>query len=177
MLETHDGGVSWAVLENTPGSGEGVGQYVVDSKVWLWGKFDSVFRTEDAGKTWSKVSDTGGNDQIVQVKSTGTWFAPSLYGLKTSTDNTKTWQPVANGPRSEGIAVGDGMLFTSYFLNTGADAQFNPYFTTQETNATGWGNLEKSSFKYGGWLIRYDSDHHILYSTNGESGFWRRRIK
>jgi hypothetical protein len=184
MIETFDAGATWTVLENTPGSGEGVGQYMIDSKNWMWGIYGGYFRTTNGGQSWEKVSDRGLADGLAHVKQkkmvdgkeveVSTWFAPAISGVEMSTD-TKTWTQV--GWRSDAVVHGDGIIYAS-FANSNGGPTFNPYSYASVDAPTEWKLMDNSdNFSHGGWQLRYDSDHHILYSTNGNNGFFRRRVK
>jgi hypothetical protein len=81
------------------------------------------------------------------------------------------WTMIPGSPACTGLA-GDGTtLFASnrygsqaVWTSTGDFSTWTPY--ESPASATG-----------GAWIMRYDRDHNLLYSTNSTSGFWRVKTK
>lgn len=169
LLESYDGGESWTVVEGTPGIGEAGGQHMINDKLWYWGNpWGAFFRSKDGGKSWTQVLDQGTGFREVLKASDGNWYAPSQFGLIWSTDDGETWAPLANAPTADTMVEGDGKLFTARWGQ-------NSYAWASLDDVTTWTALPSPTpdTEFGAWLIRYDEDHHILYSTNEGNGFWR----
>lgn len=173
ILESKDGGTSWAVVENAPDSGEGSGLPMVDSKTWLWMTGNGISRTDNAGASWKKVHDGGVSDGFYHAKD-GSLYVGSDPKLLRSTDSGVTWTAVATAFASTSI-TGDGTtIFTSRSFCTGrSDKGYQPYSSAPESSPTTWTPLPSPPMFQGGRQIAYESDHHILYSENCLEGFWR----
>ena len=102
-----DGGKTWrSIGKNLPAKTNHTANVLaLDSKTfltsaagWAKGLAFGIFRTEDAGKTWTQVSDAGAAGQPLAA-SDGALYWGILWsrGLLKSTDQGKTWTPV-EGP-------------------------------------------------------------------------------
>ncbi len=173
MLETKDGGFTWAVLQGTPDSLHSSSQIMLDHDNWLWAQeAGNLFRTSDAGVTWTKLVTTGavGVAPSLYHASNGTYYMPSFSGILESRD-TINWRLLANTPRSETI-TGDGTNLYVSRSDLMTNAPYQPYTAAPETDPTHWQTYPSPSMNQGG-AIAYDPNHHILYSTNQNAGFWR----
>jgi hypothetical protein len=97
-------------------------------------------------------------------------------GILRSTDNGATWAIMNNsGTQMEGV-VGDGTTLwasSGYPYNAGQwPPAYEPFLTAPETAAGAWTALTTPMLLNGGALA-YDSDHHILYSSDLYAGFYR----
>ena len=100
VLESKDGGESWAVHPPPEGSAKGYGMAIFflsdpsggrgDGDTWLFTtQSGGFFRTTDAGRTWSqvyKLQMTHGGNQLYRTK-TGTLYAGAYQYPVRSTDN------------------------------------------------------------------------------------------
>jgi hypothetical protein len=50
------------------------------------------------------------------------------------------------------------------------------YDTAPESTGTPWTQMQTPGMTQGGWL-GYDADHHVLYSSACQLGFWRVVVK
>jgi hypothetical protein len=100
----------------------------------------------------------------------GTYFVSSGQGVLQSTDGI-SWSVVKNSHQARGM-VGDGInIYTcSDAVN---NAKYQPYWFAPENNLTTWQQFPSPPMTRGGLSLRYDPDHHLLYSTNDLAGFWR----
>jgi hypothetical protein len=171
MVESRDGGETWRVLEGTPGMGEGGGHVMLDATTWYWMGGTSgpgLWRTTNGGGSWSKLRD--GQIFPTVYRAAGAFYVPSGSGILKST-NGASFEPLPNSPNSVGLA-GDG---TSLF----ASWQWAPgYHQATLAAPSTWSQLgDDVAMAVAGWMLEYDADHHLLYSANTTSGFWRMTVK
>jgi hypothetical protein len=169
-----DAGASWTMLSADPNMGyEAVGQTMIDANTWIyygWG----VFITKDAGKTWTKTVNNNlvMNQTGAQYKADdGNYYLPSSNGVLKSKD-LMTWTAIPNSPHASSLA-GDG---TTMFLSNNQDASA-PYFVSTGDYSV-WNRYPgPAGLTKGSWLMRYDRDHNLLYTSNETGGFWRVQTK
>lgn len=101
-----DGGMTWTnVGGGLPGQTNCVFPLVIDSQTHLVGCAGygggptGIYRTINAGGTWTNVSTSGGNDApLVASDSSIYWASPGGNGMARSTDHGQTWaSAVGNG--------------------------------------------------------------------------------
>jgi len=178
--ETKDGGATWRLASGDKSivGTEGQVIYFLDTPhTWLWASQSSGFwRTEDSGATWSQVNQVNKEahpqgSQIYRAKN-GTFYLASADGVSRSADG-KAWSLIPmTGPLAGGL-VSDGTtmyLSTSFYGNWGKD--LHPYLTAPESTGTPWTQMASPGMTNGGTL-GLDEDHHLLYSSNFQQGFWR----
>jgi photosystem II stability/assembly factor-like uncharacterized protein len=171
--ESTDAGATWKLLHWQPGNQEDAGQFLIDAKTWIFSSLTGpIWRTTDAGATWNKAYQGGASDSLY-ISKTGALYQGGSAGVLKSDDKGATWTVIPNSPVARDI-VGDGTsLFTS---NKTCDAAPNcqPYWTAPESDPTTWTKYPApEGLTRGGWMLRYDNDHHLLYSSNESGGFWR----
>jgi hypothetical protein len=177
VLESTDGGETWIVHDPQPGWGAGHAINFLyrpdlgigDSKTWLLGaQGPGLFRTSDAGATWTKVSDLGiqhGGGTIYYTK-TGVLYASGAAENQRSTDNGLTWTKVGPGQGFNGI-IGDGTR-----LYTGRCFGPAPFLTSAENDGTTWTDYNAQKFGSGPFELGYDSINGIVYSASWGAGMW-----
>jgi hypothetical protein len=171
MLESEDGGTTWKAIENTPSAAEGTGVILLDRTTWLWADpFGGLWRTTDRGGSWKQVYKGNAWDSIYRQKN-GTYLVSSAgQGVLESTDGI-SWTVAAHSHNSRGI-IGDGInVYTSN--DQVNNAKYQPYWFAPESDTTNWKQFASPPMTRGGLTLRYDPDHHLLYSTNDLAGFWR----
>ncbi len=172
LLETMDAGATWKILEGTPGSGEGAGHWMADSKTWFWAAyFGGMYRTIDGGASWQHVYDGGYADPAGFSPGGGKWFTGGEFNLLSSADGA-TWKKLDPSPGASNV-TGDGKII---FVSRGASYQSAPV-----ADPTKWTKLAAPAFakpdSARSWALKYDPDHHVLYSLNSTDGFWRMRTE
>ena len=167
--ESTDGGQTWRLFKGpTAAWVENARPIVLGEKSFLYVTVeDGVFYTGDSGATWENVA-SGGNHQVY-VTSDGTHYLGSVYGMFQSPDG-HTWTKLDASPDGDGMS-GDGQRVFTGLRDSGADQQ--PYFTTPEQGGGTWTKFASPPMANGPVTLRYDSDHHLLYSANTTSGLWR----
>jgi photosystem II stability/assembly factor-like uncharacterized protein len=170
LAESLDAGATWTMLKADDGFGyEAAGQAIVDHDHWLFfNPFTGIYLTENAGRTWSHVYTKGATNSTGEMYSgaDGTHYVASQNGVLKSADLT-TWTLIANSPHSS-VVVGDGKrMFTSVSDPNPA----TPYYTSSD--GVTWSAYPSPKLAKGSWTMKYDLDHHLLYSSNGIGGFWR----
>ncbi|MEO6602245.1 MAG: hypothetical protein ABIQ16_20355 [Polyangiaceae bacterium] len=171
MLETMDAGKTWKILEGTPQVMENGGPWMVDSKTWFVSSaFDGLSRTTDAGASWSHAFSTG-YASVGDVKlSNGKRYDGGVFNVIVSSDDGASWAALPNSPGAQFVAGDSNTLYTVRDLD---------YYTTSVTDLTNWQHLPSPPLAQGvsAWSMKYDPDHHILYSVYSTSGFWRLVLK
>lgn len=180
VLESTDGGLTWAARNPPSGSTGGYGMSVFflgSPKTWLFtAQQGGFFRTEDGGATWSLVHDkqmTHGGNQIYRTKA-GVLYSGGYQYPARSADNGKTWTQVTKGLDYSwymGVA-GDGE--NVYVAGVG---QNRPYFVSPETDGQNWKAYEggKQTFSSQPFEMHYDSANGIMYSATWD-GLWALKV-
>jgi len=85
--------------------------FVINTAGWAQKKSWGIYRTEDGGATWTKVSDLGCSSRAL-VASDGTIYWGICYGngLVKSADRGRTWQKVLGPARFGPIQIGPGKI-------------------------------------------------------------------
>ena len=171
LLETKDAGATWKILEGSPTGAENGGPYMTDANTWYYSaSADGLWRTGDAGVTWSHVYK-GGYAGIGDLKlSNGKLYSGGVFNVISSSDNGLTWTAIPGSPGAQFVAGDADTVFTA----RGVD-----YYTASVNDMTKWDHLPSPpiSKDTNAWDLKYDADHHILYSVDNKAGFWRIVIK
>jgi photosystem II stability/assembly factor-like uncharacterized protein len=118
--KSSDGGATWQPIgqklpENTNFSSDAIvfdaNTYIVNAAGWAQNAAFGIFRTEDAGATWAKVSDAGPSG-VACVAADGTIYWQTLWakGLIKSSDKGKTWEPMEGPIKDNPIALPGGRI-------------------------------------------------------------------
>ena len=189
ILETRDGGASY-LLHPTPGTGMQYGQGVAflydpalglgDKNTWLLGSgyASGIFRTADAGNTWTQVStveeDHGGFDAHYSAQ--GYLYIGASDGVHRSTDNGVTWDHPSTGMLANWTysVISDGhFLYTSPGF---VGQTYNqPFFVSPEgggSEGETWTAFSAQILPEGPWRMRFDAANHILYNATWGGGAW-----
>jgi photosystem II stability/assembly factor-like uncharacterized protein len=176
ILESTDGGDSWIVHPPQPGWGSGnVANFLFEpslgignGKTWLFGSPGGLWRTDNAGQTWTKVSEAGvqhGGGTIYYTKKGELYAAGGGTNLK-STDNGVTWAEVGASKGYNAI-FGDGTrLYTAPCFGP------TPFMVSAETDGKTWTAFNAQQFDQGPYEMAIDSINGILYSSSWGSGVW-----
>jgi len=168
FAETMDAGATWRLIKVDPTMGyEAVGHVILNRTTWLNFTGTGIFATQDSGKTWAKTFDVGGLNQTGEIYKAddGNYYSSSFGGVAKSADGLK-WTLIDGSPHA-GALAGDGTtMFTSA-------REANPPYMTANGDYTQWADYPATDVKKGSWLMRYDKDHHLLYTSNETGGFWR----
>jgi hypothetical protein len=178
VLESKDGGNTWAARNPPLGSEGGYGMAVFfldypkygigDAKTWLFtAQQGGFFRTADAGATWSQVYDkqmTHGGNQIY-CSSAGVLYSGGYQYPVRSTDGGKSWTQATKGLDYSwyiGI-IGDGKT-----LYTAGSGEKRPFFASSEADGENWAPFRNGTqtFSTEPFEMAYDSANGIVYSAN-----------
>jgi hypothetical protein len=180
FAESTDGGATWKMIDGQDdwAGGEGQAVYFLENRnTWLWGsQSNGLWRTDDGGDSWTAVTDKDaqghGAGQMYRAKN-GVFYLPVLGGILRSPDGV-TWDIVPDSGSIMSGLVGNG---TTMFASRGfpwdpSTDLYLPFWTSPESDGQHWAQLESPMLSNGGELF-YDSDHELLYSSNGGEGLWR----
>jgi hypothetical protein len=175
VVESTDGGESWVV--HPPGAW-GTGHSINflynpelatgDSNTWLVGtQGPGMFRTTDAGESWTQVNEVGiqHGGGTVYYASTGVLYATGADSLYRSTDNGASFAKVGPSGGYNGIG-GDGTrLYAGKGFSSGLPT------SSLETDGQTWSDYGSQAIG-GTFQIEYDSINGIVYATTWTSGIW-----
>ena len=178
VLESTDGGLTWAARNPPAGSVGGYGMAIFflsfpqhkmgDGKTWLFtAQAGGFFRTKDGGATWSQVHDkqmTHGGNQIYCSKA-GVLYSGGYQYPARSTDNGLTWTQVKTGLDYSWYMGVSGDGENLYVGNFGPD---RPFFVSPETDGVTWKEYRSGAQKFSTqpFEMFYDSANGIMYSAN-----------
>jgi photosystem II stability/assembly factor-like uncharacterized protein len=182
ILETKDAGKTFIAHDPDPGMDHAQGLamlynpalHIGDAKTWLVGAGygTGIFRTTDAGASWTKVSGAqqnhGGFD--VHYSAQGFLHVGVTGGIIRSTDNGVTWTKETNGvPNGYYYSViGDGhSLYTSQAF-VGVDYNL-PFLISPEGGASEgqtWTPFSSQKLPSGPWKMVFDAANGIIYNAS-----------
>ena len=133
LYRSSDGGASWVIISAglPPAAGIVDAPLVIDATTYLVGTNNGdesgIFRTADAGFTWTRVADFGAVGRPVVIEPAGAiyWLLEDNGGIARSTDDGETWTVLSRGPSTgdsitlqllpDGrlVAIGGGSLIVS----------------------------------------------------------------
>jgi hypothetical protein len=182
MAESHDAGGTWKIVEGDASwtGGEGQGAWFLDKgQTFLWGaETNGLWRTTDGGATWKQVADSnsiGHAKGQLHRTSDGRYFLGGSNGMLFSPDGV-SWSLVKGSPQTEIGLVSDGKTMyasVGFPWNPGqGPPPYKPFYTSSEADGMTWTQMGSPLLSNGGEL-HFDSDHHILYSSNLDAGFYR----
>ncbi len=179
VAESHDGGGSWTLVDLDPSWVGGESQmvwFLEGSQSWLWGSSSNgLWRTTNGGGSWQLINkDAQGHasGQLVRAKD-GTFYL-AANGIWRSPDgsNWSMLQIAAPAP-FDGLATDGTTLFAASGFPWGPGHEsYEPFWSSPQSDGQTWTQLTSPMLTNGGELA-WDADHHVLYSSNEEAGFYR----
>jgi photosystem II stability/assembly factor-like uncharacterized protein len=127
--------------------------FLINTSGWAKGKTPGIYRTSDAGATWTKVSEFGAAGRSL-VTSGGTILWQSVWGggLLRSADKGATWSKLSGPVKSSVIEISGGRLLGH------ADQQLY----VSKNDGTSWEKLgEPVPVKIGG--VVYDAKRRAFF--------------
>jgi photosystem II stability/assembly factor-like uncharacterized protein len=193
VVESKDAGKTYIVHAPPAGGDHGNGiAFLYDPKnnignrdTWLLGAGygAGLFRTTDAGNTWTKISplqqNHGGFDAHFSAQ--GFLYIGATDGIYRSTDNGVTWTEEKTGVPSNYYysVIGDGKMLYSAAAYVGQP--FNtPFVVAPEGGAKegeAWTTYNNQTFGEGPFKMVYDSKNRIIYAAMWGSGSWALNVK
>jgi photosystem II stability/assembly factor-like uncharacterized protein len=189
IFETKDGGNTFIVHYPVTGmSGPSKAVWFLydppsgrtDLSTWLISEDGSgLWRTSDAGATWTKVSSLytphGGTTGHVYTRA-GVLYTGGGQFLLRSRDNGITWETVPNSGFHAYTAVAtDGEKIYDGGMGT-VSAPYSAWYTSPDTDGEHWTGFAGPTAADGPVDLQYDSVNHIMYSANGPSGLWALKV-
>jgi hypothetical protein len=177
ILETTDGGTTWALRGPVSGWSHGNGIWFLDdSKSWLFGsQSDGFWRTTDGGLSFTLVVQ-GNNMQhggggVYRTKS-GTYYTAGTPHVMRSTDSGATWTMLAPSSGYNSI-FGDGaLLYTAPVYPAAMGPTFLKATEADDTTWTAFGPTLIS----GPFEMAFDAANRILYAANWNAGLWALKV-
>jgi hypothetical protein len=188
LAESIDAGTTWTVTTSAvPWSGlDGPGQTMVDAKTWFYATNgpEGLWRTTTGGvsvagqSAWTKVF-AGSVNGSVYVAKNGAYYAGG-GSVIWSADLGLTWKAISNSPNSTSFNGSTPMVDDGTTLYVGSTSA--TYWTTPNSATPGPFTMIASSPSLaittltGGSpaaYVDYEGAHHLLYSSNMVTGFWR----
>lgn len=193
VVESKDGGETYIVHAPPSGGDHGNGiaflydpvNNIGNANTWLLGAGygPGLFRTTDAGNTWTKVSplqqNHGGFDAHYSAQ--GFLYIGATDGVYRSTDNGVTWTEETNGVPSNYYysVIGDGKMLYSAAAYVGQP--FNtPFVVSPEGGAhegEAWTQYSNQTFGEGPFKMVFDPKNRIIYASMWGSGAWALTVK
>jgi multidrug efflux pump subunit AcrA (membrane-fusion protein) len=172
VLETNDGGNTWTIHDPVPNTGAEHEVALIDSRTWIETvSGGGIYRTTDAGVSWTKVSDVGAAESQSMINVNGMLYLPDPSGLLRSTDRGATWQTIGPGSRAVGS---DGQFLFTQEPGTGGHA----LFYAPISNDSNWQQYSDQTMCVGStcagaeWMAS-DPANHLVYLSNAHAGVWK----
>jgi hypothetical protein len=158
----------------------GEGAWFLDSTTWLSNN-DGLWRTADSGKTWTKVSDANSSGHatgFMYHAKDGAYYLGAQEGIVRSKDGV-TWTLVPNSGQVVKGVTGDGQTMYASAFATCFDFGTNlqPFMSSAEDDGLTWKPFASGPKTEGSDYVDMDTDHHFLYSSECQHGFWRVRTQ
>jgi hypothetical protein len=175
VVESKDGGVTWITHAAAGAWYAGMSiAFLKTSDTWLLGtQGDGYWRTENAGMSWTKVSEINiqhGGGTIYYAK-TGVLYASGYPNNLRSTDDGKTWSPI-NDHSGYNVIFGDGTnLYTAPCFGP------SPFLISPETDGETWAPQSDQMFDNGPFEMVFDQANGILYSASWNVGLWALKVQ
>jgi hypothetical protein len=169
FAQSRDGGGTWTMMKAPDNLQFENGHLtLMGPDTWFWFQpFGGIWRTGDHGVTMPQVYNGYGLDSegVVYRNRDGTYFAASYAGVLKSTD-TVSWSLIPGSPRSISVSGNGTTIYSS------ADPDNAARYRSSTDHGVTWHDADSPQTEKG-WMMRYDADHDILYSSNHAAGFWR----
>jgi photosystem II stability/assembly factor-like uncharacterized protein len=185
IIESQDGGTTWTVHKPTLGWGASASLDFIyspdlgigDNKTWLLGTpYDGMWRTTDAGATWTKTNaaNTGHGGTHLFFAKTGVLYGGATHQMIRSTDQGLNWTLIGKSYQDEYYCViGDGNRLYAMESNTGNNTVGPQHFmTSPENDGTTWTDYNSQTFRDGPYRMAFDPVNRIVYSVNWNAGVW-----
>ena len=154
---------------------------MIDGKTWFFGNGSGIFRTTDGGGHWTQVYMGGASGSVYTAKD-GSYYVAASFTVVHSSDGV-TWTELANSHGGASVngsnpITSDGTtLYEAQGAYGGQEPDGGWYWSAPLSDPTTWTNVgDAVKLGFGGSNLAYDADHHLLYSSNLTSGFWRLRL-
>jgi hypothetical protein len=201
MVESMDGGQTWADIRMDPGMIHGGGNTgeikFIDTgnpsttrNNWIWlsagtGGHVGTWRTEDGGANWTMVDKnehTLGATQIYQPDTGGVVFMAGVYsasgwGVLRSPDYGKTWTHLGANTQETLVLGTPKNVYALFGYGGGPGATQNPSFEHAPAPGTGMWTSEKVTPQFNQGpatgAVTNDGKHSILVVAAFNVGVWR----
>jgi photosystem II stability/assembly factor-like uncharacterized protein len=177
LAESMDSGATWRIVDSPAQWTEGDGQTMIDDKTWFFGNGGGLWRTSDGGSSWTEVYKDGSGS--VFTAEDGSYYVAGRFTTLHSSDGVN-WVELEGSHGGASVngsspITSDGThIYSAQGAYGGSEPTGGWYWSAPARNPTSWSNVFNPIMTdFGGSNLAYDSDHHLLYSSNLSSGFWR----
>jgi hypothetical protein len=179
LAVSKDAGASWSLVSSPYYPGEGDGQTMIDENIWYFGNGGGIWRTTNAGGSWSFLWNMGTSGSVFTA-SDGTFYVGQSNTMAHSVDGI-AWTVLANSHgggtingNSKIVQVG-ARIYTSINQYGGTTPPTGLYYSFPLSDPTQWEPAFQPEPAIGGGaaVLIYDPDHKLIYSANMSSGLFR----
>lgn len=187
VLESRDGGVTFIPHYPPDGMNHGNGIAILsdprnsqgNGDTWLvGGGYDrGIYRTDDAGKTWTKVSNSQDSHGgfYATYSAQGNLYIGVNGGIDRSSDNGKTWTSISLGLGGwfYGLASDGEFLYTApafVGVQTNTPLLVSPEGGLREGEV--WTNYNDENLLYGPFRMYVEPNGKTLYNSGWDLGAW-----
>jgi photosystem II stability/assembly factor-like uncharacterized protein len=171
FAESTDAGATWVEHYGTPSWPGQVVVWMLHGKSWVIGD-NGIQLTTDGGVTWNSVtgSGAGGHSAGGLYRAVdGSYYLGTQDGVVRASSDAKTWDLVP-GTGTWGLFVTGND--TDLYLSTSGG-----FRTSRVTDGLKWTDMPGSPKSFTACSTAYDADHHLIYASCLDQGFWRMRTE
>jgi hypothetical protein len=170
VYETTDGGGKWIVHNSTTFNFQPHSDclFPIDENIWCVSHGSEVFRTTNAGVSWSKAAGTVGGSGGRSWVNLAQCSYVGIGGLYKSVNKGATWTTLRNN-WTGWIATTPTRIYIASSNEWSAQ-----YFSAPLNNDAQWTQLPAASAKAGYYAITtFDGAHYMVIAANETGGVWR----
>jgi photosystem II stability/assembly factor-like uncharacterized protein len=157
LVETRDGGSTWTILRDAPGSSHDSGIRILgrDAMVLVdvWsGPDHPSHRSPDSGRTWRPMAEGISHRTLVR-RADGVLLGAGFYGFQSSSDGGATWNAVDGGQRATSAGLDGETLF-------GVDDRDGYAWVAPASNPSAFRAIDGVP---PAWMTDVDAEHQLAF--------------